>query len=161
MRRAGCFLLQAADAAAVPAGHALAVDREIFSAARRLSSSREQPTHRPSVREESHHTRRDRPQCHHHPRVSGPLTSSPPARHRTATPHRRRPPRLLRQHLAHRRRHDHRHGQGLLRRALGQRHRRLHQPVPSPKTSTIAFIEALATAEKIEAKALGSSAIQH
>jgi len=32
MRRAGSFLLQAADATAVPAGHALAVDRELFSA---------------------------------------------------------------------------------------------------------------------------------
>src|SRR5580692_13152311 len=32
MRRAGSFLLQAADASAVPAGHALAVDRELFSA---------------------------------------------------------------------------------------------------------------------------------
>jgi methylenetetrahydrofolate--tRNA-(uracil-5-)-methyltransferase len=31
MRRANCFLLRAADASAVPAGHALAVDREIFS----------------------------------------------------------------------------------------------------------------------------------
>jgi methylenetetrahydrofolate--tRNA-(uracil-5-)-methyltransferase len=31
MRRAGSFLLQAADASAVPAGHALAVDREVFS----------------------------------------------------------------------------------------------------------------------------------
>ncbi len=31
MRRAGSFLLQAADATAVPAGHALAVDRELFS----------------------------------------------------------------------------------------------------------------------------------
>jgi len=31
MRRAGCFLLKAADATAVPAGHALAVDRELFS----------------------------------------------------------------------------------------------------------------------------------
>jgi methylenetetrahydrofolate--tRNA-(uracil-5-)-methyltransferase len=32
MRAANCFLLQDADASAVPAGHALAVDREIFSA---------------------------------------------------------------------------------------------------------------------------------
>jgi len=32
MRRAGSFLLRAADEAAVPAGHALAVDREVFSA---------------------------------------------------------------------------------------------------------------------------------
>src|ERR1700733_10636472 len=32
MRRAGSFLLQDADATAVPAGHALAVDRELFSA---------------------------------------------------------------------------------------------------------------------------------
>jgi methylenetetrahydrofolate--tRNA-(uracil-5-)-methyltransferase len=31
MRRANSFLLQAADASAVPAGHALAVDRELFS----------------------------------------------------------------------------------------------------------------------------------
>jgi methylenetetrahydrofolate--tRNA-(uracil-5-)-methyltransferase len=31
MRRAGSFLLRAADASAVPAGHALAVDREVFS----------------------------------------------------------------------------------------------------------------------------------
>src|SRR6201994_1946027 len=31
MRRAGSFLLKAADESAVPAGHALAVDREIFS----------------------------------------------------------------------------------------------------------------------------------
>src|SRR5487761_1593625 len=31
MRRAGSFLLQAADASAVPAGHALAVDRVEFS----------------------------------------------------------------------------------------------------------------------------------
>ena len=31
MRRANCFLLQDADATAVPAGHALAVDRELFS----------------------------------------------------------------------------------------------------------------------------------
>ena len=31
MRAAGCFLLQDADASAVPAGHALAVDREVFS----------------------------------------------------------------------------------------------------------------------------------
>ncbi|MDE1160481.1 MAG: methylenetetrahydrofolate--tRNA-(uracil(54)-C(5))-methyltransferase (FADH(2)-oxidizing) TrmFO [Acidobacteriaceae bacterium] len=32
MRRAGSFLLKAADEASVPAGHALAVDREVFSA---------------------------------------------------------------------------------------------------------------------------------
>lgn len=32
MRRAGCLLLEDADATAVPAGHALAVDRELFSA---------------------------------------------------------------------------------------------------------------------------------
>src|SRR5580693_5012157 len=31
MRRAGSFLLQAADQSAVPAGHALAVDRTVFS----------------------------------------------------------------------------------------------------------------------------------
>src|SRR5580693_4688368 len=53
MRRAGSFLLADADATAVPAGHALAVDRELFSArvaARivvfpRIAIHREEVTH--------------------------------------------------------------------------------------------------------------------
>src|ERR1700743_3768575 len=53
MRRANSFLLQAADASAVPAGHALAVDREIFSqkvaalieAHPRITVVREEVTH--------------------------------------------------------------------------------------------------------------------
>ena len=53
MRRAGSFLLRAADASAVPAGHALAVDREVFSqqvaamiaAEPRINVVREEVTH--------------------------------------------------------------------------------------------------------------------
>src|ERR1700710_2625210 len=53
MRRAGCFLLQDADATAVPAGHALAVDRGAFSrrvadlieANPRIEVRREEVTH--------------------------------------------------------------------------------------------------------------------
>jgi methylenetetrahydrofolate--tRNA-(uracil-5-)-methyltransferase len=51
MRRAGCFLLQDADATAVPAGHALAVDRVEFSArvARRLEAAENITIHREEV----------------------------------------------------------------------------------------------------------------
>jgi methylenetetrahydrofolate--tRNA-(uracil-5-)-methyltransferase len=53
MRRAGCLLLQAADASAVPAGHALAVDRvefskrvaEMIAAEPRIEVRREEITH--------------------------------------------------------------------------------------------------------------------
>lgn len=51
MRRAGCFLLQDADATAVPAGHALAVDREQFSrrVAERVAASPSITVHREEV----------------------------------------------------------------------------------------------------------------
>lgn len=51
MRRAGSFLLQDADATAVPAGHALAVDRELFSArvAERIAASSNITVHREEV----------------------------------------------------------------------------------------------------------------
>jgi len=51
MRRAGCFLLADADASAVPAGHALAVDRVAFSArvAERLEASPNITIHREEV----------------------------------------------------------------------------------------------------------------
>ncbi|QHN04480.1 methylenetetrahydrofolate--tRNA-(uracil(54)-C(5))-methyltransferase (FADH(2)-oxidizing) TrmFO [Granulicella sp. WH15] len=51
MRRAGCFLLEDADATAVPAGHALAVDRVAFSArvAARLEASPNITIHREEV----------------------------------------------------------------------------------------------------------------
>ncbi len=50
MREAGCFLLREADACAVPAGHALAVDRVEFS--RRVAHLLEQHPHVRIVREE-------------------------------------------------------------------------------------------------------------
>ena len=53
MRRANSFLLQAADATAVPAGHALAVDRTLFSA--RVAELIEQHPNITVVREEVTH----------------------------------------------------------------------------------------------------------
>ena len=64
--------------------------------------------------------------------ATGPLTSDALAR-RDPAPHRLRPSRLLRLHLAHRRSRHHRHGARLLRRPLGQRHRRLHQLPHGPR----------------------------
>ncbi len=51
MRLAGCFLLQDADATAVPAGHALAVDRELFSerVAARIAAEPRISVHREEV----------------------------------------------------------------------------------------------------------------
>ena len=51
MRRAGCFLLEDADATAVPAGHALAVDREEFSrrVAERIAAHPNITVHRDEV----------------------------------------------------------------------------------------------------------------
>jgi methylenetetrahydrofolate--tRNA-(uracil-5-)-methyltransferase len=51
MRRAGSFLLQDADATAVPAGHALAVDRELFSqrVAARIAAEPRITVHREEV----------------------------------------------------------------------------------------------------------------
>jgi len=74
MRRANSFLLQAADASAVPAGHALAVDREIFSQRvaalieqqPRITIRREEVTELPTHDDETITIL-----------ASGPLTSSP------------------------------------------------------------------------------------
>ncbi|MDQ2834774.1 MAG: methylenetetrahydrofolate--tRNA-(uracil(54)-C(5))-methyltransferase (FADH(2)-oxidizing) TrmFO [Acidobacteriota bacterium] len=51
MRRAGCVLLAEADASSVPAGHALAVDRELFSArvAARIAAEPRITVHREEV----------------------------------------------------------------------------------------------------------------
>jgi methylenetetrahydrofolate--tRNA-(uracil-5-)-methyltransferase len=74
MRRAGSFLLQAADAAAVPAGHALAVDREDFS--RRVAALIESHPNITVVREEVTHLNENYPDTITI-LASGPLTSSP------------------------------------------------------------------------------------
>jgi methylenetetrahydrofolate--tRNA-(uracil-5-)-methyltransferase len=74
MRRAGSFLLQAADAAAVPAGHALAVDREDFS--RRVAALIESHPNITVVREEVTHLNESDPDTITI-LASGPLTSSP------------------------------------------------------------------------------------
>jgi methylenetetrahydrofolate--tRNA-(uracil-5-)-methyltransferase len=73
MRRAGSFLLQAADASAVPAGHALAVDRTVFSqlVAEMIESSPRITVHREEV------TRLDETSDSITILASGPLTSSP------------------------------------------------------------------------------------
>jgi methylenetetrahydrofolate--tRNA-(uracil-5-)-methyltransferase len=73
MRRAGCFLLADADATAVPAGHALAVDRVAFSArvADRLAASPNITIHREEV------LTLDRGDADLTVLASGPLTSKP------------------------------------------------------------------------------------
>src|ERR1700736_2297256 len=78
MRRAGSFLLQAPDATAVPAGHALAVDRELFSArvAARIAAEPRITIHREEVT-----TLVGSEDAEHDPNTitilaSGPLTSS-------------------------------------------------------------------------------------
>jgi len=73
MRRAGCFLLADADATAVPAGHALAVDRVAFSerVAARLTRSPNITIHREEV------TSLDPGAADLTILASGPLTSAP------------------------------------------------------------------------------------
>jgi methylenetetrahydrofolate--tRNA-(uracil-5-)-methyltransferase len=74
MRRAGSFLLQAADASAVPAGHALAVDRTEFS--RRVAELIEQHPRITVRREEITHLDENNADTITI-LASGPLTSSP------------------------------------------------------------------------------------
>jgi len=74
MRRANSFLLQAADASAVPAGHALAVDRKIFS--QRVAALIEQQP-RITIRREEVTTLPVRDDDTITILASGPLTSSP------------------------------------------------------------------------------------
>ncbi len=73
MRRAGSFLLQAADASAVPAGHALAVDRTVFSqlVAELIEKEPRITVHREEV------TQLDENSGEITILASGPLTSSP------------------------------------------------------------------------------------
>ncbi|MDR3734252.1 MAG: methylenetetrahydrofolate--tRNA-(uracil(54)-C(5))-methyltransferase (FADH(2)-oxidizing) TrmFO [Acidobacteriaceae bacterium] len=73
MRRAGSLLLQAADASAVPAGHALAVDRVVFSrlVAEMIAAEPRITVHREEV------TRLDETAEGITILASGPLTSSP------------------------------------------------------------------------------------
>ena len=74
MRRANSFLLQAADASAVPAGHALAVDREIFS--QRVAALIE-ANPRITIRREEVTTLPEDDDSTITILASGPLTSSP------------------------------------------------------------------------------------
>ena len=73
MRQAGCFLLADADATAVPAGHALAVDRVAFSArvAARLEAAPNITIHRDEV------CNLDQAQADLTILATGPLTSKP------------------------------------------------------------------------------------
>src|SRR6201992_2959647 len=74
MRRAGSFLLQAADASAVPAGHALAVDRGEFS---RLTAEMIEAHPRIQVRREEVTALEENDPETITVLASGPLTSSP------------------------------------------------------------------------------------
>jgi methylenetetrahydrofolate--tRNA-(uracil-5-)-methyltransferase len=82
MRRAGSFLLQDADATAVPAGHALAVDRELFSArvAARIAAASNGTPGRITIHREEVTTLIGSEDAEHDPNTitilaSGPLTS--------------------------------------------------------------------------------------
>src|SRR5665213_2949056 len=74
MRRANSFLLQAADASAVPAGHALAVDRTIFS--EKVAALIEAHPNITVIREEVTHLNENDPNVITI-LASGPLTSAP------------------------------------------------------------------------------------
>src|SRR6201995_760581 len=77
MRRAGSFLLKAADESAVPAGHALAVDREVFS--QKVAAQIAQTPNITVVREEVT-TLNERDADTITILASGPLTSAPLAK---------------------------------------------------------------------------------
>src|ERR1700744_2082865 len=77
MRRAGSFLLKAADESAVPAGHALAVDREIFS--QKVAAQIAQTPNITVVREEVTALNENDPDTITI-LASGPLTSAPLAK---------------------------------------------------------------------------------
>ena len=121
MRRAGSLLMQIAAQTAVPAGHALAVDREKFAEAVTEAIERE-PLIR-VVREEVTRIRRER--RHHHRRqraadVGRALAGDPAAQ-------RQRSALLLRLDQPDRGGRFHRHVAGVHGRALRQGHGRLHQ----------------------------------
>ncbi len=121
MRRAGSALLRIADESAVPAGHALAVDRVEFS--RRIAEAIAAEPGIRVIREEVTHLDSDRSgddHCHG-PAYLRRAERRDPAHHRVGAPG------LLRFHLPHRRCRNHRHGARLLRRPLGQGYCRLHQ----------------------------------
>ena len=148
MRRAGSILLTEADASAVPAGHALAVDRVEFS--RRVAARIEAEPRITVHREEVTRPRRARSRHHHHPRHRPAHLAR--AHRRTHPPHRLRPPRLLRLHLAHRRRLHHRHGQASTSQRATTRAPPTTSTAPSPKRSTTASSTPSLTAEAVEPK---------
>ena len=119
MRRAGSALLACADASAVPAGHALAVDRVEFS--RLVANAIEQESRITVHREEV--TALDPGQLTIV--ATGPLTSAASVRGNCPAD-RQRAACLLRLHQPHRRSRLHRYGAGLFCRPLRQGHRRLH-----------------------------------
>ena len=131
MRRAGSLLMEIAQQTAVPAGHALAVDREKFAEAVTEAIEAEPLIH--VVREEV--TRIDESDGITIV-ATGPLTSDALSQ-RDPAAQRQRAALLLRLDQPHRRSRLHRHVARLHGRALRQGHRRLHQlPDDSGRSTT-------------------------
>ena len=145
MRRAGSALLSCADSSAVPAGHALAVDRVEFS--RLVARAIEQETRITVHREEVNHPR---PEPNHHP--SHRPADLCPTVHRTRPTHRQWPTRLLRLHQPDRRSRFHRYGARLLRRPLRQRAPPTTSTAPCRKEEYDRFYDALTSAEAVESR---------
>ena len=152
MRRAGSLILRAADAHKLPAGGALAVDRDGFSAAvqkrlARPSAGRTRPRggRRPAAAGLGQRDRRHRP-AH----LAGPGRGDRRADRRGGA-------RLLRRHRADRpsRQHRPRRSPGTSRattRAAGRRRRRLHQLPARQARSTRPSSQALLAGDKTEFK---------
>ena len=146
MRRAGSLLMEIARQTAVPAGHALAVDRDRFAEAVTAAIEAEPLIH--VVREEVTHHRRE--QRHHHRRHRAADLRRAVARDPASE--RQRAALLLRFHQPDRRSRFHRHVARVHGRALRQGQRRLHQLPDDAGKSTTAFSTRLLEAHSVDAK---------
>jgi methylenetetrahydrofolate--tRNA-(uracil-5-)-methyltransferase len=140
MRRLGSLIMRVADAHAVPAGAALAVDRDGFAAGVTQAIA-EHPSIE-LVREEVAASPRRRRRARQRP------AHFAVAVRRSAAPARPGPPLLLRRHRADRHRRLDRPGDCLSRLALRQGRRRLLQ-LPLYGEEYYAFVEAMLAAEKV------------
>ena len=149
MRALGSLIMRAADAHQVPAGGALAVDRDGFSAAVEAAIA-SKPAHSRRARRNRRPAAGRLGQCHHRHRAAD-LAG---ARRGDPRPDRRGGAGVLRRHRADRASRFHRHVDGLapvaLRQGRPRRHgRRLHQ-LPDEPRQYEAFVDALLAAEKTE-----------
>ncbi len=132
MRRAGSLLMDIARQTAVPAGHALAVDRDKFAAGSD-GGHRTRAAHPRCARRSHGHRRagRDHDRRHRPADLRRAVARNP-------APERQRATVFLRLHQPHRRGRFHRHVARVHGRALRQGHRRLHQLPDDDARSTTA-----------------------